>query len=152
MIAVKMFEYELGKQWFSEIIENTDSAQDGFELMSDDFYHQKRSELEPLWNEYQKRQHVQAEVEAKIAARISGAMEFGKTLMVEYGTKNVLRGRTEDEVIVISSFFKDVQDLLLNGSLYSALKIISLMEPTDLVLREDLDFFINKIKGYLGLA
>lgn len=99
----------------------------------------------------EKSQVEAAGIPQKVAARIMGAMDFGKKLMVDYGTTNVLRGYTMDQVRAISAKLSEVQTLLLSGSLYCAKQAITDMTPDENVTQSDKDIFLAKINAYLGL-
>jgi hypothetical protein len=92
-----------------------------------------------------------AAVPAMIANRIRGAMDFGKTLMVDYGTSNVLAGKTVSQIRAISIKLSEIQTLLLSGSLYCAHATISDMVPDESVTQADKDSFLARLEAYLGI-
>jgi hypothetical protein len=92
-----------------------------------------------------------AAVPAMIASRIRGAMDYGKNLMVDYGTKNVLAGKTVDQIRLISTKLGEIQTLLLSGSLYCAYQAISQTTPDENVTQADKDDFLAKLGAYLGI-
>lgn len=87
-----------------------------------------------------------------VNSRIRAAMEFGKQLMVEYGTKNVLAGYTTAQILAIADKLSKLQSLLLSGSVYAALEEINALVPDANVTQESIDEFKAKVKNFLGIA
>ena len=90
-------------------------------------------------------------IENLISKRITNAMSFGNKLIVEYGTKNVLRGYTVQQTRSIAFKLLEVQSLLLSGSLYCAREALFELTPDNLVTQADIDEFMAKINTYLGV-
>jgi hypothetical protein len=90
---------------------------------------------------------LQTIVENKILA----AMSFGTSLIVEYGARNVLSGRTVAQIRQISVKLAEVQTLLTSGSLYCARQAIIDMVPDSLVTVDDQAEFLWKLNNYLGI-
>lgn len=111
-------------------------------------------ELDP--QQYEKLQHVvQAHkknaTEEMIANRIRNAMDFGKELIVEYATDNILANRSLDEIKHISSKLAHIQLLLLSGSLYAVLSELEKITPDHIITQEVIDKYIQKIKLFLNI-
>ena len=92
-----------------------------------------------------------AGISQKIAGKISAAMDFGKKIMIEYGTKNVMRGYNVEQTRAVAVKTSELQALILSGSLYCARQAIIDMVPDDLVTQADKDEFIAKFNAYLGI-
>lgn len=95
--------------------------------------------------------HNTVDIERLVERRLLTAMDFGKSLMVKYGTKNILIGRTTEQVIAISEKLVFIQSLLSSGSLYAALSKIEELIPDELILQSDIDYFKQELKSYLGI-
>ena len=90
-------------------------------------------------------------IQSVIAAKINAAMDFGKKMMIEYGTKNVLRGYTVAQTREVSFKLSELQSLLLSGSLYCARQAAIDMAPDALVTQADKDELLAKLNSYLGI-
>jgi len=87
-----------------------------------------------------------------VSDSIRKAMDFGRMLIVEYGTKNVLRGYTVSQIREIAIKLEEVQNLLLSGSLYCAKQAAVDVMVDNLVTQDDKDELITKINSYLGIS
>lgn len=90
-------------------------------------------------------------VQAKIKEKIMSAMDFGQSMMAEYGSRNVYAGRSVADIKAISTKLAVVQSLLLSGSLYAAIDEVTNLTPDALVSQADKDYFLGKLKTYLGI-
>jgi hypothetical protein len=95
-----------------------------------------------------------------IKARILAAMEFGKNLMADYGTRNVLAGLTTVEVRQVMGATQKLQAALLSGSMYVALEELSLIPlplysdetPGKVIIApETVAEFRHRIQDFLGI-
>lgn len=86
-----------------------------------------------------------------VADRIRSAMDFGKTIMIEYATSNVLAGLTTSEVQEIIQRTMNLQLALNSGALYVAIEELNLLVPDALITEQKITEFRNKIESYLGL-
>ena len=89
---------------------------------------------------------------AIVSAKIQAAMSFGKRIIIEYATQNVLAGKTTEQITAIVIKLAPLQDLISAGSLYSALAFLSTVTPDDNISQSDIDTFTAKIKTYLGIS
>lgn len=80
------------------------------------------------------------------------AVDFGQRMMKEYATIRMLRGTTDLETAQVLQHLMVVQCAVLSGSLKAARLLLMQMEPTALIPQSDLDYFINKLNGYLGIS
>lgn len=90
-------------------------------------------------------------IQAVIGDKIQKAMDFGKKIMIEYGTKNVMRGYNVEQTRAVSIRLTELQSLLLSGSLYCARQSAIDMTPDTLVTQADKDELIAKLNYYLGI-
>ena len=86
-----------------------------------------------------------------VEARISAAMDFGKSLIIEFSARNVLNGITTDQVRELSTDLALLQQLLQSGSLYTALDEIESLTPKGILTQDDINYFRDKIKTFLGI-
>lgn len=89
--------------------------------------------------------------EETVKNSILDAISFGNSLIVDYSVKNVMRGRTAEQIATLAGDLKDVAFLLNTGALYTALQLVMAIAPTELLLQEDKDEFIAKLTTYLGI-
>ena len=80
---------------------------------------------------------------------IKNAREFGESVIDEFAAFNVLRGLDTENVLLIANSLKDIMSLLQSGSLYAALKAMSLIQPSELLPEEKVLEFGNKIRNFL---
>jgi len=75
---------------------------------------------------------------------------FGKSMMYEYGRKNMARGYTEAQVRQVSSDLAEVTRLISQCALPTVLLVLSTFTPTTEILVEDIQEFSDKITNFLG--
>jgi|GEM_PF-5565870 len=85
-----------------------------------------------------------------ISGKIKSAELFGKELIREIATDNVLAGATIDEIRQMISDHNNIILMLLSGSLYTAISAIQEITPTEILTQQRIDQYIGKIKYYLG--
>jgi hypothetical protein len=96
-------------------------------------------------------QQLPPDIQKIVETKIRSAMDFGSKIIVEYGARNVLSGRTVAEIRSISVKLAEVQTLLMSGSLYCARQAIIDMVPDALVTADDKSEFLWKLNNYLGI-
>lgn len=141
-------------QWPQEVIpigDSTNLPDQNYQLMTDAELTAHKVTYQSDYNAWLAIKNA-PDYNAIIGIRIQKAMDFGKKLMVEYGTKNVLRGYTVSQVREVSVKLSELQNLLLSGSLYCAKQAAVDMTPDSLVTQEDKDELIAKINTYLGIS
>ncbi len=84
--------------------------------------------------------------------RIISAMDFGRQLQISFATRNVMAGLNEQQILQLILQLKEVQNLLLTGSLKTALMAMQQLKPSAALPQSLIDEFIQKIKVYLGVA
>lgn len=89
--------------------------------------------------------------EALIRSRIRAARLFGETLMEDYGVRNVMSGKTTEQIRHIINKMAPMQLMLLSGSLYTALAQLDLVVPDTIVTQDDINYFRKRLKDYLGM-
>lgn len=87
----------------------------------------------------------------QVKAAISAAMDFGKSLIIDFSAENILSGKTVAEVKQIATDLSELQLLLLSGSLYVSLDLITNYTPTPLITQAVLNKFRDRIRTYLKL-
>lgn len=90
------------------------------------------------------------DISKMIGEKIKKAMDFGKQMMIEYGTKNVMRGYNVDQTRAVAIKLSELQALLMSGSLYCVRQAIMDMVPDVFVTQADKDEFLTKINSYLS--
>lgn len=95
--------------------------------------------------------HTVSDPQAVVQNRIQAAMEFGKSIIIEFGATNVLSNKTTSEIAAITDRLSKVQLLLLSGSLYTAIDEITDAPVDEVLTQQTKDYFLNKIKKYLGI-
>lgn len=92
-------------------------------------------------------------IEIKIKNKILAAMDFGKNLIVEYATSNILSGFTIEQIQYIVQQTMTVQIALNTGSLYVALDELSKIPIDDSIITiARIAEFRHKIQDYLGIT
>lgn len=140
-------------QWPMEIVaigDSTDLPDQSYQLMSDEELAAHRVTHQSAYNAWLATKNA-PDVSKMIGVRIQKAMDFGKKIMIDYGTKNVLRGYSVEQTRAVSVKTAELQSLLLSGSLYCARQAIMEMVPDETVTQVDKDEFLAKINAYLGL-
>lgn len=121
-------------------------------LMTTKEFMEYKSQLQPAYNAWLRSVNGMPQTpEEKVKDRILAAMNFGRELIAEYGSQNVLRGLSVQEIKLISLKLSGVQALLLSGSLYAALDEMDHIETDNLVTQESINYFKSKIRSYLGI-
>lgn len=91
-------------------------------------------------------------IESNINKIVNLAAEFGRQIMLEYGTRNVMAGKSPEQVAAIMIKMAKVQQLVLGGALYTALSELDNVEVDGVLIDlANMNFFKNKIRTYLGL-
>jgi hypothetical protein len=90
------------------------------------------------------------QAEAAISAAIEKAMDYGKIMIRDYGTRNVLAGKTDEQIDANLTELSGILSALTSGSLKSAKRQGEAFVATDNVSQEDIDWFLNRINEYLG--
>lgn len=87
----------------------------------------------------------------KIKDRITSAIVFGQTLIVEVAMENIKLNLTPSQIIAILTKFNGVKQMLETGSLYTALETLEKIKPDANISQERINKFKNRIKKYLGI-
>ena len=114
------------------------------------------------WNnltEQEAQQPDQYEINASVKSLILAAINFGRDLVVDFASKNVLLGITQaGKTKEVVDFCQDLQRCLDSGSLYAAIdeidRLISEGLPENLapfITEERLLTYRTQLTGYLGL-
>jgi hypothetical protein len=91
-------------------------------------------------------------IESNINKIVNLAAEFGRQIMLEYGTRNVMAGKSPEQVAAIMIKMAKVQQLVLGGALYTALSELDNVEVDGVLIdNTNMNFFKNKLRVYLGL-
>lgn len=91
-------------------------------------------------------------IESNINKIVNLAAEFGRQIMLEYGTRNVMAGKSPEQVAAIMIKMAKVQQLVLGGALYTALSELDNVEVDGVLIdNTNMNFFKNKLRAYLGL-
>lgn len=91
------------------------------------------------------------QTEALVRSRIRAAKQFGDSLVEEYGVRNVMGGKTTEQIRHIINKLAPMQLMLMSGSLYTALAQLDLVVPDAIVTQDDINYFRKRIKDYLGM-
>lgn len=127
-------------------------APEGYTVLSIEEFTQYIAQKESLYNEWLQSQGGNFEKMVDlIFPKIGEAMEFGRSLIQRFAARNIARGITKAEVKTMIQNMHILTLMLLTGSLHTALEELEEMEPSDLVPRSEIDYFIDEIKGYLGV-
>lgn len=86
-----------------------------------------------------------------VRKRIKEAKQFGDQLIEEYGVRNVMSGKTTEQIRHIINKLSSMQLMLMSGSLYTALAQLDLVVPDNVVTQDDINYFRKRIKDYLGM-
>lgn len=81
---------------------------------------------------------------------VERAAEFGKSMIIDYSVKNVLRGYTTAQVGEVATALSNITMLLQSGALYTAKEAIDNFTPTSLITSEDKQEFSDKLADYLA--
>jgi len=95
--------------------------------------------------------HTAIDYNAIVYNSISNAMDFGRQIMIEFGTENVLLGATTEQIKNVVVKLTKIQTLLVGGALHTALEELDVVEPDVFLTQQRLDSFKNKIRAYLGM-
>lgn len=96
--------------------------------------------------------HIPVAQEEIIAHRIQSAIEFGQSLVVEFGTMNVQSNKSSVEILQMMSLLQNVMLLLMVGSLYTAIDAIDALPVTELTPIQLKNYFKWKIQDFLGVS
>lgn len=88
---------------------------------------------------------------AAVQTRVQQAIQFGQSLMLNYATQNIMRGITVEQVDAVADKLSSVQMLLNTGSLYAALNQIENLQPDEWIRQQDIDYFTQQIRNFLGI-
>lgn len=88
-------------------------------------------------------------LEERLKQRVLEAMKFGQELTAEFGVMNVLSGKTNEEVALLSQALAPVQALLLSGALHTARDLIQ-SPALSTVDDQTKSYFVTRISNYLG--
>lgn len=97
--------------------------------------------------------HTVFDMFAYVGGVISDASNFGFSLVSEFGTRNVIAGKTEAEIdaILENPDMLKIGMALMSGSLKYARRKIFMMEPFSGVSQTDKDWMIAELDKYLGV-
>jgi hypothetical protein len=95
--------------------------------------------------------HTTDDFQKYVEKAIMNAQVFGNEIMVEYGAKNVIAGKSVTDVGLISERLAIVQQLLSSGSLHVALAELDNVTVDALISQAEIDEVKTKIQEYLGL-
>jgi hypothetical protein len=97
--------------------------------------------------------HTTLDMPTIVKNKILAAMDFGRSVMAEYGSSNVLAGLTLEQIQYVMAATAKVQAALNGGSLYVALAEIELVTTDEVIITvEKITIFRNKLQDYLGIA
>ena len=92
-------------------------------------------------------------IEANINNAVNQAADFGRKIMLEYGTRNVMAGKSQADIAVIIVRMSKVQQLVLGGALYTALSELDNVEVDGTIIdNTNMTYFKNRIREYLGMT
>jgi hypothetical protein len=88
-----------------------------------------------------------------IKKKVIAAMNFGKLLIADFATRNILSSLTQEQLMALSEDpqLLLIQSLLLNGSLHLALSKIQALTPNEIITQEIIDEYSQKLRTYLGI-
>lgn len=86
-----------------------------------------------------------------VATKIANAMAFGSQLMIEFATRNILAGLTDNQIGALAAQLKDIQLLLSSGSLKLARTQIMALTPSESLPQAVIDEYAEKLRVYLEL-
>lgn len=121
---------------FSDPLQAAELIEAGWRVMTEDDYEKYKRDVSPVYN---------------VTNVIEGAMEFGKRMMTEFGTKNVLRGYNATQIAQVSQDLERLQQYCLSGSLNAAYQFILAFQATTLITEEDKMEFQTKLEDFLGI-
>lgn len=84
--------------------------------------------------------------------KVVSAMDYGRQLIIQFASRNIMAGLTEAQILQLVLQLKDIQMLLLSGSLKTALTAIQMIKPSVILPQSVLDEFAQKLKTYLGIS
>lgn len=113
-------------------------------FMSVDLDVSDQSALTAIYNE-----HVYQTTVDAVTSAVIRAMEFGRSIVIDYGVKNILRGYTAAQVMEASVALSGVRGLLMSGALHSAKTAIAALPEEGIVTSDDKAEFTAKIDAYL---
>ena len=82
-------------------------------------------------------------------ARISDAISFGQSIILEFATENVIMKLSTEQVGYVLYKFSNIKSMLESGSLHTALAAMEAIKPDAIISKERIDKYSNKIKEYL---
>lgn len=92
-----------------------------------------------------------AQALASARTAIVKGMEFGRELIADVGAENLLLNLTISQTMAMAQKYAGVISLLMTGSIKSALTVIEMMPPDEVVTAERIRKYSNKIRTYLGM-
>lgn len=90
-------------------------------------------------------------VDERLKNRISSAIAFGQSLIIEVAIENIKLNLTPQQIILILTRFAGIKQMLETGSLYTALETMEKIKPDAIMTQERIDKYKNKLKKYLGV-
>lgn len=90
-------------------------------------------------------------IQAIVKGKITSAMEFGKYLMLEVGTDNILLGLNTEQIISMIIDYGHIKAMLDSGSLYTALTAIEAVQPTEIMTQQRIDKYAGMLKSFLRI-
>jgi len=94
--------------------------------------------------------HSPFDVNAHVSNKIIKAMDFGKSLMVEFGTRNVIAGLTTPQIQALIHKVMPLISALNTGSLNVAIEEIDTIEPDEILTAETIAVYRAKIVAFLA--
>lgn len=91
-------------------------------------------------------------LDAYLTQKMYAAMDFGKSIIVQFAVMNIKAGRTPSEIADMASRLVGVQMLLMSGSLYTAMAAMDAVHTDNLITADTITMFKNQIKIYLGVT
>lgn len=163
MYAVKLYETVSNKPegipdgWPAEVVDIGEAQElpewcdETWDLMSQEELDTQKSNNQSAYNTWYA-SYTSIPIEEVIKRKILAAMEFGRNLMAEYGSQNVLAGFTLEQIQDIMARTSKVQAALSTGSLYVALVELDAVETDEVVVTTArITECRNKIQAYLGI-
>lgn len=143
--------------WPAEVIEFSNDEIDPdldlniWHIMTPDEYNNYLDTNRTDYINYTSKIDIKKLIDQKLQSRMESAIAFGKQLMIDYAKRNILAGKTTQQIMDIMIKMQFIKNLLDSGSLYTALDAIRLVPIDDITPQEDMDWAINKLKNYLQI-
>ena len=148
-----------------EVIFNKDSGMPGYHVLYNADNINPRAWLEDLVldSDHAAAEAAMAALEAEEANQdatrlavagkdaVMSAMDFGRDVMAEYGSRNIAAGYNVTQIKQILTDLADLQAAMLSGSLYVAKDIIDNFTATAEIPQSEIDYFKAKVDSYLGV-